>query len=135
MAKTSIHLKYAPSIWPLVEKWADENKYALKSSGETSRLYQRELGNASTSVNVSISQANDAVQIEAWYSDLLRKEIEIDSLSLYAALPRKEASAEIQKLLAALGAIPPNREKAKKKKTGNTAFNLGRSIRKLSGKK
>ena len=52
-----------------------------------------------------------------------------------ALLVSISASAEIQKLLTALGAIPPNKEKAKKKKTGNTAFNLGRSIRKLSGKK
>ena len=132
MAKTSIRLKYAPSIWPLVEKWADEHQYSLAAPGKTSRLYLRSLGDENNSINVSISQADDAVHIEAWYSDRLRKEIEIDSLSLYAALPRKEANTEIQTLLAAFGAIPHGKAK---KKTGSTAFNLGRSLRKLSGKK
>jgi hypothetical protein len=52
---------------------------------------------------------------------------------LYAALPRKQARSEIRNLLAELGYTPP--DKAKKKDGQNFAFNLGRSVRKLSGKK
>lgn len=135
MTKTSIRLTYDPGIWPLIETWADENHYTLENTEETNWVYLRKSGDAGAEIRVAISQANGIVQIEAWYGDLLRKELAIDSNSLYAALPRKKAIAEIQKLLAALGAIPPDKTKAKKRKTGNTAFKLGRSIRKLSGKK
>ena len=133
MAKTSAQFKYAGNIWPLVEKWAAENNYALGKIGESNRLYLRENIEAGARISVAISQVDENVRVNAWFSDMLRKELEIDSPSLYAALPRKEALAEIQKLLAALGAIPPG--KAKTKANQNFAFNLGRSIRKLSGKK
>ena len=133
MAKTSIRLKHASSIWSVVEKWADENNYAPEEPGETSRLYLQKSADAGTTIRIAISQADEIVSIEAWYSDLLRKELAIDSTSLYAALPRKQASAELRNLLAALGAIPP--DKAEPKKKASTAFKLGRSIRKLSGKK
>ena len=133
MTKTSIHLTYNPSIWPIVEAWAGENHYALENNGETKRVYFRKSADAGAEIRVAISQATGIVQIEAWYSDLLQKELAIDSNSMYAALPRKEARAEIQNLLAALGAIPSDKTKTEKK--GSIAFNLGRSIRKLSGKK
>jgi hypothetical protein len=133
MAKTSIQLNYAASVWPIVEKWAAENNYVLETPGDTTRLYLRKSKDESATISVSISQAGEVVQIRAWFSDLIRKELAIDSPSLYAALPRKEALSEIQKLLAALGAIPADKPKTKDKQ--NFAFNLGRSIRKLSGKK
>ena len=133
MAKTSIRLKYAPNVWPVVENWAGENQYVLEAPAETTRLYIRKSDDKSTKISVAISQTGENVRIRSWYSDLLRKELEIDSPSLYAALPRKEALSEIQKLLEALGAIQPDPTKTKGKQ--NFAFNLGRSIRKLSGKK
>ena len=133
MAKTTIKLKYAGSIWPVVENWADENDYALETPGESSRLYLRRSKETSVQIFVAFSQAGDQVQIKSWFSDLIRKELEINSPSLYAALPRKEAFSEIQKLLAALGAVSPRKPKTTGKK--NLAFNLGRSIRKISGKK
>ena len=133
MAKTSIYLNYTSSIWPVVEKWADENNYALETQAESTRLYLRNSKEAAAQIRVAISQVVEDVQIQAWFSDLIRKELEIDSTSLYAALPRKEAFSEIQKLLAALGTVPTR--KAKTTKKGNLAFNLGRSIRKISGKK
>lgn len=133
MAKTSVHLNYAPSIWPVVKKWAVENNYALETQAESTRLYLRNSKEASAKISVAISQVDKDVQIQAWFSDFVRKELEIDSPSLYAKLPRKEALSEIQKLLAALGTAPPR--KAKTTKKGNLAFNFGRSIRKISGKK
>jgi hypothetical protein len=133
MTKTSIHLKHGTNIWPLIEAWAGENHYVLENAGDTKRVYLRKSADAGAEIRVAISQSDGIVHIEAWYSDLLRKELAIDSNSLYAALPRKEASAEIQKLLTALGAAPSDKTKTKKK--ANIAFNLGRSIRKLSGKK
>ena len=133
MAKTSVQLKYSPSIWPIVEKWAVENNYVLRTPGESTRLYFRKNKEASTKISVDISQVGEDVQIRAWFSDLIRKELEVDSPSLYAALPRKEALSEIQKLLTALGAIPVDQSKKGQKQ--NLAFSLGRSLRKLSGKK
>ena len=133
MAKTSVHLNYASSIWPVVEKWAGENYYALETQSESTRRYLRSTKEASAKIRIAISQVNEDVQIQAWFSDLIRKELEIDSTSLYAALPRKEALSEIQKLLVALGTVPTSKAKTTKKR--NLAFNLGRSIRKISGKK
>ena len=133
MAKTSVHLNVASSIWPVVEKWAAESNYVLETRGESARLYLRENKAASAKISVAISQVDAGVKISAWFSDLIRKELAVDSSSLYAALPRKEALSEIQKLLAALGAVPASKVKTRKK--SNTAFKLGRSIRKLSGKK
>lgn len=133
MAKTSIKFKCADSIWPIVEKWAVEKNYVLETPGETSRLYLHKSKDASTQIYVAVSQDGDEVQIKSWFSDLIRKELEIDSPSLYSALPRKEAASQIQELLDALGAIPPRKPKTKGKQ--NFAFNLGRSIRKISGKK
>ncbi len=133
MAKTSVHLNYASSIWPVVEKWAAENHYLLETHGESTRLYLRESKDASATINVAISQVDAGVKISAWFSDLIRKELAIDLSSIYAALPRKEAVSEIQELLAALGSAPAS--KAKTSKKSNAAFKLGRSLRKLSGKK
>ena len=48
------------------------------------------------------------------FSDLIRKELEIDSASIYAALPRKEAVKEIHNLLTALGTAPPKQPEKKK---------------------
>jgi len=131
MAKTCIQVKYAPSIWPIVEKWAVENKYLLEKPGEFTRLYLRTSKEASAKISIEISQIDDDVKIIAWFSDLIRKELEIDSPSLYSALPRKKALSEIQDLLSGLGTIPHRKPKKKQ----NMAFNFGRSIRKLSGKK
>ena len=133
MAKTSIRLKSAGSIWSAAEKWAAENHYVLETPGESTRLYLRKNKEARGKISVAISQVDEDVHIKAWFSDLIRDELELDSLSLYSALPRKEALSEIQELAAALGYIPPGKSKTKKKR--NIAFNLGRSIRKLSGKK
>ena len=133
MAKTTVHLNYPSSIWPIVEKWAGQHNYALETSTESTRLYLRDSEETSAQIHVTLSQADKDVQIQAWFSDLIRKELEIDSPSVYAALPRKEAVSEINNLLAALGALPP--KKTKPAKRGSLAFNLGRSIRKISGKK
>ena len=133
MAKTVIQLKYTSSIWPVVEKWAGENNYALENQAESTQAYLRNIQEASAQIHVAISQVDQDVQIQAWFSDLVRKELEVDSSSIYAALPRKEAVSEINNLLIALGAIPPKKTKPAKKR--NLAFNLGRSIRKISGKK
>lgn len=133
MKKTAIKLNFARSIWPVVEKWAVEHNYKLETPGENPRLYLRKSEDASTKINVAISQVDADVKINAWFSDLVRNELELDSPSLYSALPRKEALSEIQKLLGELGYTPPKKTKTTDKQ--NFAFNLGRSIRKLSGKK
>ena len=98
MAKTSIQLNYAASIWPVVEKWAVENNYKLETPGESARLYVRKSDNASTEVRVNISQDDTNVKINAWFRDSIRDELELDSPSLYSALPRKKALSEIQNL-------------------------------------
>ena len=133
MAKTTVHLKHSASIWPIVEKWAEAYKYALETQAESTREYLRNSSEASAQIHVEISQIDASVKIQAWFSDLIRKELEIDSASIYAALPRKEAVGEINNLLTALGTTPPKQPKKTKKQ--NLAFNLGRSIRKISGKK
>jgi hypothetical protein len=133
MAKSFFKMQYAASIWPEVEKWAVEHNYTLESPGENPRLYMRKSEDSSTKINVTVSQVDTDVRISAWFSDSIRDELEIDSPSLYSALPRKQALSEIQNLLAELGYTPP--DKAKTKDRQNFAFNLGRSIRKFSGKK
>jgi hypothetical protein len=137
MTKTAIKLNFARSIWPMVEKWATEHNYQLETPGENPRLYVRKSADSSARINVTVSQIDTDVSINAWFSDAIRAELEIDAPSLYAglyaALPRKRALAEIQNLLAKLGYTPP--DKTKKKDGQNFAFNLGRSVRKLSGKK
>lgn len=134
MAKTSVRLQYAANLWPLVEEWAGEHKYILRSSKESTRLFIQEQKETNAKIRVEISQVADAVQIYAWFSDLIRKELALDSASLYASLPRKEAFSEIQKLISMLGNTPVRKAKTAKKNR-NIAFNLGRSIRKMSGKK
>ena len=133
MAKTTVHLKHSASIWPIVENWADQYNYELEILAESTRKYLRTSSEASAQIHLEISQVDSEVKIQAWFSDLVRKELEIDSSSIYAALPRKEAVGEINNLLAALGSAPPKQPEKKKKR--NLAFNLGRSIRKISGKK
>ena len=133
MAKTTVQLKYSASIWPVVEKWAEAYNYTLETQAESTREYQRTSPEASAVIHVAVSQVDKDVKIQSWFSDLIRKELEIDSSSIYAALPRKEAVAEVNNLLAALGAVPPKQQEKKKKR--NLAYNLGRSIRKISGKK
>ena len=124
---------FARSIWPVLEKWAIEHNYTLETPGENPRLYVRKDEGSSTKINVTVSQVDTDVRISAWFSDSIRAELKIDSPSLYSALPRKQALSEIHNLLAELGYPPP--DKAKTKDRQNFAFNLGRSIRKLSGKK
>lgn len=126
-------MQHAANIWPTVEQWAVENNYELETLGESARLYARISKDTSSKISVAITQVGADVRASAWYSDALRDELEIDSPSLYSLLPRKEALSEIQGLLAALGDIPPSKTQTKNKQ--NMAFNLGRSIRKLSGKK
>jgi hypothetical protein len=132
MAKTTVHLKRSASIWLDVEKWAEAYNYTLETQAESTREYLRNSPEASAQIHVEISQVDMDVKIQAWFSDLIRKELEIDSASIYAALPRKEAVGEINNLLTALGTAPPKQQEKKKKR--NLAFNLGRSIRKISGK-
>ena len=133
MAKTTVHLKHSASIWPIVEKWAEAHSYALEAQAESTREYLRKNADANAQIHLEISQVDTQVKIQAWFSDLIRKELEIDSASIYAALPRKEAVGEINNLLTALGTVPPKQPEKKKKR--NLAYNLGRSIRKISGKK
>jgi hypothetical protein len=133
MAKTTVRLKHPASIWPVVEKWAEAHNYTLETQTESTRAYLRRVADASAQIHLEISQVDTEVKIQAWFSDLIRKELEIDSASIYAALPRKEAVGELNNLLAALGTAPPKQQEKKKKR--NLAFNLGRSIRKISGKK
>jgi hypothetical protein len=133
MAKTVFKMQYATNIWPAVEQWADGHHYRLEAPGESMRLYARISQDTNSNISVAISQNGGRVEINAWYSDVIRTELKIDATSLYAALPRKEALAEIQALLAALDYRPQNPKKAQN--IQKRAFNLGRSIRKLSGKK
>ena len=133
MAKTTFKMQHAANIWPTVEQWAVENNYELETPGESTRLYARISKDTNSKISVAISQIGARVEINAWYSDVIQPELKIEATSLYAALPRKEALAEIQELLTALGFLPPNQKKTQHKQ--NLAFNLGRSIRKLSGKK
>lgn len=133
MAKTTVHLKHSASIWPIVEKWAEAHSYTLETLAESTREYLRKNADANAQIHLDISQVDTDVKIQAWFSDLIRKELEIDSASIYAALPRKEAVGEINNLLAVLGTAPPKQQEKKKKR--NLAYNLGRSIRKISGKK
>ena len=133
MAKTTVRLKQPASIWPVVEQWAEAHNYTLETQVESTRTYLRKVADASAQIHLEISQVDMDVKIQAWFSDLIRKELEIDSSSIYAALPRKEAVREINYLLTALGVAPPKQQEKKKKQ--NLAFNLARSIRKISGKK
>lgn len=133
MTKTVIKLNIAHSIWPAVEKWAVEHNYNLETPGESPRLYVQKSEDSSAKINVMVSQIDTAARISVWFSDSLRDELEIDSPSLYSALPRKQAQSEILNLLTELGYAPP--EQAQTKDRQNFAFNLGRSIRKFAGKK
>lgn len=133
MGKTTVQLKHSASVWPIVEKWAEAHNYTLETQAESTRVYLQSNVETSTQIHLEISQVYTEVKIQAWFSDLIRKELEIDSSSIYAALPRKEAVGEVNNLLAALGITPPKQQEKKKKR--NLAFNLGRSIRKISGKK
>ena len=133
MAKTTVQLKHPTSIWSVVEKWAEAYNYTLETQAESTRKYLRSSSEASATIHLEVSQVGSDIKIQSWFSDLIRKELEIDSSSIYAALPRKEAVAEINNLLTALGAVPPKQQGKKEKR--NLAYKFGRSIRKISGKK
>jgi hypothetical protein len=132
MAKTTIVLKKTGKIWPVVENWAEAHDYIQEISDERSCLYHKENKDGG-SIHVGISLSGQDAELSAWYSDRLRKEMEIDTPNPYAALPRKEALAEIKTLLNGLGYDPTKQAKSVKKE--NLAFKLGRSIRNISGKK
>jgi hypothetical protein len=133
MAKTSVRWKYADSVWPVVESWAAEHNYQLETTRESTRQYLRKSDDPNVKIRVAISQVDADVQIDTWFRDLIRAELALDSSSLYAALPRKTALSEVQTLLVQLGYVSP--AKAKATDPQKLAFNLGRSIRKLTGKK
>jgi hypothetical protein len=134
MTKTSVKLQPVSNIWPISEEWAAKHQYRLDQGRGSTRLFVQEQKKTNGKISVEITKTADSVHIHAWFSDWIRKELALDATSLYAALPRKEAFLEVQDLIARLGTTPVRKRKTTKRKK-NSAFKLGRSIRKLSGKK
>lgn|SRR5574341_1824651 len=96
-------------VWPIVETWAKESNYSLKTQTGSTRLYQRGQGFLTAPMMLEISQGGGQVHLEAWISVspfmrlfalfLIPAEMGIESGGLQLVIPRNMARGAVNKLL------------------------------------
>ena len=103
---------YASDPWLVVESWAAHNRYHVVERAQTSRLFRKHKGWISVPTMVSILAFDGRLHLEAWLgaakitgaSAGASSELTIEPDGVYATVPRRRARAEVNELLAALGA-------------------------------
>ena len=114
--RTIIEFAGASDIWPVVDKWAGENGYRLKESGDAERLYQKGVGFLVAPMMLKIRRQDQSIHLEAWVRAyffvrlmslfILPAEMGIKSGGLRGVWPRTMAREAVNKLLAQLGQPP-----------------------------
>jgi hypothetical protein len=98
--------------WPVVDHWAEQQKFRMLSQHEGHRLYKKG-GHMAGARMVDVSAAPSGMHLEAWVHStvparimsffILPEDITIESGGKKGALPRKLGRAEVNDLLAELG--------------------------------
>lgn len=114
--RTTLRFVRASDIWPVVDKWANENGYRQKGSQGQQKLYQKGVGFLVAPMMLEVRQENQEISIEAWIRAnflvrmmalfLLPAEMGIESGGIKAILPRNIARKAVNVLLAQLGQPP-----------------------------
>lgn len=111
--RTTRTFRYDNEIWPVLEKWAKENGFRLKSSSKSERLYQKGDGIWVAPMMLSVEQIGKEVTLEAWVRlnflyqimtvFLSPTEVGVESGGFLMVTPRRIARNAINKLLFQLG--------------------------------
>ncbi len=114
--RTVREFTYQADLWPLVDAWAAETGFKLRSEEGGRRTYRKGIWLLTAPAFVEICHEKRTVRIEAWVkadfflvlSLLSGKEPEagIESGGLTAAVPRKRARESLNLLLKRLGQKP-----------------------------
>jgi len=114
--RTTFRFNSTDDIWPIVEKWANENGYNQKESMKNERVYQKGTGFLVAPMMLKVRQENQETIIEAWIRAniivrlmsffILPSEMGIESGGFRGVLPRKIARKAVNTLLAQLGQSP-----------------------------
>jgi hypothetical protein len=99
--------------WPVILEWAQQSKYLPIQRADGAAHFQKGLGFWVAPQNLHVTVAPDTVRLEAWISAntfvramslcILPSEITIESGGFTAALPRKMARKDVNRLLETLG--------------------------------
>jgi hypothetical protein len=114
--RTILRFNYTGEIWPVVEKWANENGYSQLESEGHEKLYQKGVGFLVTPPMLKVAHENQETIVEAWirtnlfmrliFYFILPSEMGIESGGFRLALPRRTARKAVNALLAQLGQPP-----------------------------
>ncbi len=107
--RTFIEFEYNGDIWPVVNKWAEENKYKLKEEMGGGKIYQKGVGFLVAPMMVKIEQVGSKIKLEAWVRTnfvyraislfILPAEMEVISGGFRGVVPRAVARKAVNKLL------------------------------------
>lgn len=102
--------------WPAILDWAQQTKYRPIQRADGSAHFQKGIGFWVAPQNLFVSVGPQSVRLEAWISAnlfvramslcILPGEITIESGGFTAALPRKMARKDVNRLLETLGQPP-----------------------------
>lgn len=118
MAAKRAIIEFTPNgdPWPAILEWAQNTKYRPLTRGEGSAHFQKGLGFWVAPQNLFVEVTPESVRLEAWISAgmfvramslcILPAEITIESGGFTAALPRKMARKDVNRLLETLGQPP-----------------------------
>ena len=114
--RTIIRFSSTGDVWPVVEKWANENGYKPKESAGQERTYQKGVGFLVAPMMLKVRHENQETNIEAWIRAnilvrlmsffILPAEMGIESGGVRGVLPRNIARKAVNALLAQLGQSP-----------------------------
>ena len=113
---TLVRFRYDGDIWPIVEKWARENRFRLKDAAGSDRTYQKGIGVLVAPMMLKVGNDDQETTLEAWIRVnkfvrmrslfILPCEMSIDSGGFRAVAPRRIARNAVNKLLNQLGQSP-----------------------------
>ena len=102
--------------WPIIDGWANETGYRLKSGIGPSRLYQKGVGFLTAPMMLQIDQTGNRLHVEAWIRVnlfvritalfLIPAEMGIESGGFKLVVPRSLARNRINTLLQRLNQVP-----------------------------
>ena len=114
--RTTLRFDSTGDIWPVVEKWANENGYRQKESVGHEKLYQKGVGFFVAPMMLKVRHENQETNVEAWIRAnilvrfmslfILPSEMGIESGGFRGVLPRNIARKAVNMLLAQLGQSP-----------------------------
>lgn len=100
-------------LWPLVDKWAENEDFKLIESSDDRRFYQKGDGIILSSTRLIITRSGDQVKLETWLESnlftrlftlfLAPRELALESGGIALAVPRSISRDAINRLLIKLG--------------------------------